>query len=49
MNVLTSHLYVIDTPAPTVNVLELADSSVNFVRSVQRWKLLGGLLWSYRK
>ncbi len=36
MNVLTSHLYVIDTPAPTVNVLELADSSVNFVRSVQR-------------
>ncbi|MCR8669528.1 mechanosensitive ion channel [Aestuariibaculum sp. M13] len=35
MNVLTSHPKVIDTPAPTVNVLELADSSVNF--AVRPW------------
>ena len=30
MNVLTSHPLVLKDPAPTVNVLELADSSVNF-------------------
>ncbi|MBD0833460.1 mechanosensitive ion channel family protein [Aestuariibaculum sediminum] len=30
MNVLTSHPKVLDTPAPAVTVLELADSSVNF-------------------
>ena len=35
MSVLTSHPKVIDTPAPTVNVLELADSSVNF--AVRPW------------
>ncbi|MCH4554031.1 mechanosensitive ion channel family protein [Aestuariibaculum lutulentum] len=35
MNVLTSHPKVIDTPAPSVNVLELADSSVNF--AVRPW------------
>ncbi|MBP0904625.1 mechanosensitive ion channel family protein [Mariniflexile gromovii] len=35
MNVITSHPKVIDTPAPTVNVLELADSSVNF--AVRPW------------
>lgn len=35
LNVLTSHPKVIDTPAPTVNVLELADSSVNY--AVRPW------------
>lgn len=35
MNVLTSHPKVLDTPEPTVNVLELADSSVNF--AVRPW------------
>ncbi|WP_372753745.1 mechanosensitive ion channel family protein [Mariniflexile sp.] len=35
MKVLTDHPKVIDTPAPTVNVLELADSSVNF--AVRPW------------
>lgn len=35
MNVLTSHPKVIETPAPTVNVLALADSSVNF--AVRPW------------
>ncbi|WP_308991392.1 mechanosensitive ion channel domain-containing protein [Mariniflexile litorale] len=35
MRVLTSHPKVIQTPAPTVNVLELADSSVNF--AVRPW------------
>ena len=35
MNVLTSHAKVIETPAPTVNVLELADSSINF--AVRPW------------
>ena len=35
MNVLTSNPKIIDTPAPTVNVLELADSSVNF--AVRPW------------
>ncbi|WP_299059355.1 mechanosensitive ion channel domain-containing protein [uncultured Polaribacter sp.] len=35
MNVLTSHPKVLQTPAPTVNVAELADSSVNF--AVRPW------------
>ncbi len=35
MSVLTSHPKVIETPAPTVNVLALADSSVNF--AVRPW------------
>jgi small conductance mechanosensitive channel len=35
MNVLTSHPKVLTEPAPTVNVLELADSSVNF--AVRPW------------
>ncbi|MFI1744414.1 mechanosensitive ion channel family protein [Thalassobellus sediminis] len=35
MNVLTSHPKVLKTPAPTVNVSELADSSVNF--AVRPW------------
>lgn len=35
MNVLTSHPKVLKDPAPTVNVLELADSSVNF--AVRPW------------
>lgn len=35
MNVLTSHPKVLQDPAPTVNVLELADSSVNF--AVRPW------------
>ena len=35
MNVLTSHPKVLRDPAPTVNVLELADSSVNF--AVRPW------------
>lgn len=35
MSVLTSHPKVIDTPEPTVNVLALADSSVNF--AVRPW------------
>ena len=35
MNVLTSHPKVISDPAPTVNVSELADSSVNF--AVRPW------------
>ncbi|MFD0837194.1 mechanosensitive ion channel family protein [Mariniflexile aquimaris] len=35
MGVLTSHPKVIETPAPTVNVLALADSSVNF--AVRPW------------
>lgn len=35
MNVLTSHPKVLKEPAPTVNVLELADSSVNF--AVRPW------------
>ena len=35
MDILTSLPEVIDTPAPTVNVLELADSSVNF--AVRPW------------
>ena len=35
MNVLTSHPLVLKDPAPTVNVLELADSSVNF--AVRPW------------
>ena len=35
MNVLKSHPLVIDTPAPSVNVMELADSSVNF--AVRPW------------
>ena len=30
MNVLTSHPLVLQDPAPTVNVSELADSSINF-------------------
>ena len=30
MNVLTSHPKVLKDPAPTVNVIELADSSINF-------------------
>ncbi|MDO1502448.1 mechanosensitive ion channel [Winogradskyella maritima] len=30
MNVLTSHESILSEPAPTVNVLELADSSINF-------------------
>ena len=35
MNVLTSHPKVLKDPAPTVNVSELADSSVNF--AVRPW------------
>ncbi len=35
MNVLTSHAKVLKDPAPTVNVSELADSSVNF--AVRPW------------
>lgn len=35
MSVLTSHPKILETPAPTVNVLELADSSVNF--AVRPW------------
>ncbi len=35
MNVLTSHPNVISDPAPTVNVSELADSSINF--AVRPW------------
>jgi small conductance mechanosensitive channel len=35
MNVLTSHPKVLKEPAPTVNVSELADSSINFV--VRPW------------
>lgn len=35
MNVLTSHPNVISDPAPTVNVMELADSSINF--AVRPW------------
>lgn len=35
MNVLTSHSKVLKDPAPTVNVMELADSSVNF--AVRPW------------
>jgi small conductance mechanosensitive channel len=35
MNVLTSHPKVLQEPAPTVNVLELADSSINF--AVRPW------------
>ena len=35
MKVLTSHPLVIDTPAPSVNVKELGDSSVNF--AVRPW------------
>ena len=35
MNVLTSHPKILKDPAPTVNVLELADSSVNF--AVRPW------------
>ena len=35
MNVLTSHPKVLKDPAPIVNVLELADSSVNF--AVRPW------------
>ena len=35
MNVLTSHPKVLKDPAPTVNVLELADSSINF--AVRPW------------
>ncbi|GAA4937719.1 small-conductance mechanosensitive channel MscS [Algibacter agarivorans] len=35
MNVLTSHPKVLKTPAPTVNVSELADSSINF--AVRPW------------
>jgi small conductance mechanosensitive channel len=35
MDVLTAHSKVLKTPAPTVNVLELADSSVNF--AVRPW------------
>lgn len=35
MEVLTSHPMVLKTPAPTVNVMELADSSINF--AVRPW------------
>lgn len=35
MDVLTSHPKVLTTPAPTVNVMELADSSINF--AVRPW------------
>ncbi|WP_452221074.1 mechanosensitive ion channel family protein [Lacinutrix salivirga] len=35
MNVLTSHPKVLNDPAPTVNVMELADSSINF--AVRPW------------
>tara|TARA_R110000868_G_scaffold44318_5_gene148186 strand:- start:14536 stop:15348 length:813 start_codon:yes stop_codon:yes gene_type:complete len=35
LNVLTSHPKVLKDPAPTVNVLELADSSINF--AVRPW------------
>ena len=35
MNILTSHPKVLKDPAPTVNVMELADSSVNF--AVRPW------------
>ena len=35
MSVLTSHPLVINDPEPTVNVSELADSSVNF--AVRPW------------
>lgn len=35
MNVLTSHPKVLKEPAPTVNVMELADSSINF--AVRPW------------
>ena len=37
MNVLTSHPKVLKDPAPTVNVSELADSSINF--AVRPWTL----------
>lgn len=37
MNVLTSHPKVLKDPAPTVNVLELADSSINF--AVRPWSV----------
>ena len=35
MNVISAHPKVINDPAPTVNVLELADSSINF--TVRPW------------
>jgi small conductance mechanosensitive channel len=35
MDVIKSHPLVIESPEPTVNVLELADSSVNF--AVRPW------------
>ncbi|RMZ50745.1 mechanosensitive ion channel family protein, partial [Flavobacteriaceae bacterium PRS1] len=35
LNVLTSHPLVLQDPAPTVNVSELADSSINF--AVRPW------------
>ena len=35
MNILKSHPKILDTPEPTVTVLELADSSVNF--AVRPW------------
>ena len=35
MSLLTSHPKVLKEPAPTVNVIELADSSVNF--AVRPW------------
>ena len=35
MNVLTSNPKILKDPAPTVNVLELADSSINF--AVRPW------------
>jgi len=35
MNVLTSHPKILKDPAPTVNVIELADSSINF--AVRPW------------
>lgn len=35
MNILTSHPKILDTPEPSVTVLELADSSVNF--AVRPW------------
>jgi small conductance mechanosensitive channel len=37
MNVLTSHPKVLKDPTPTVNVLELADSSINF--AVRPWSV----------
>lgn len=39
MNVLTSHPKVLKEPAPTVNVSELADSSINF--AVRPWSTAG--------